>query len=97
METAINVDALCTPFALVLQSVVYLLGVYLLWKAMATRAPFECKQIMRVYNVAQIAVCGYMTIGARQAGNAGSRRENQQRPGERKTERRRRRRRRTGA
>jgi len=52
-----------TPQALVLASLAYLAVVGLLRVLMTDRAAFECKVAMRVYNVAQVAVCAYMTHG----------------------------------
>jgi len=52
-----------TPQVLLLASVAYLAVIKLLHVFMKDRPAFECKVAMRVYNVAQVTVCAYMTHG----------------------------------
>lgn len=52
-----------SPAVLVGSSLAYLLLVKVLSTYMANRAAFECREVMIIYNIAQIALCGYMTVG----------------------------------
>jgi hypothetical protein len=48
---------------LVGSSVAYLVLIKILSTLMANREAFVCREIMILYNLVQIALCGYMTIG----------------------------------
>eukprot|EP00037_Helgoeca_nana_P014128 m.131103 g.131103 ORF g.131103 m.131103 type:complete len:291 (+) comp22405_c0_seq1:231-1103(+) len=55
--------AFCSPMVLVGSSVAYLVLIKILSTLMANREAFVCREIMILYNLVQIALCGYMTIG----------------------------------
>eukprot|EP00730_Choanoeca_flexa_P012221 TRINITY_DN3689_c0_g1_i1.p1 TRINITY_DN3689_c0_g1~~TRINITY_DN3689_c0_g1_i1.p1 ORF type:complete len:297 (+),score=50.52 TRINITY_DN3689_c0_g1_i1:67-957(+) len=54
---------LVEPTVLIGSGVVYVIVALLLHRIMRDRSPFSLKQSMRIYNVVQVAVCSYMTIG----------------------------------
>eukprot|EP00039_Didymoeca_costata_P002380 m.59761 g.59761 ORF g.59761 m.59761 type:complete len:263 (+) comp11271_c0_seq1:255-1043(+) len=56
-------DFLVSPYAFGLGSVFYLAFVALLKMSMSKKEAFTCVLAMRVYNVIQIVLCGYMTVG----------------------------------
>lgn len=53
----------CSPAVLVGSSLAYLALVKVLSSWMSTREAFKCREVMVVYNIAQIVLCAYMTIG----------------------------------
>eukprot|EP00040_Diaphanoeca_grandis_P026438 m.148132 g.148132 ORF g.148132 m.148132 type:complete len:315 (-) comp30575_c0_seq2:47-991(-) len=54
---------LCRPEFLITSSVVYLVVIKVMHSMMKTRDAYSFPWLMRLYNIAQVAVCGYMTIG----------------------------------
>eukprot|EP00045_Choanoeca_perplexa_P008698 m.81821 g.81821 ORF g.81821 m.81821 type:complete len:294 (-) comp14582_c0_seq1:856-1737(-) len=56
-------EHLVQPVVLVGSGLLYVVIALLLHYLMRDRSPFSLKQTMRVYNVIQVAVCGYMTYG----------------------------------
>ena len=54
---------LAAPTTIAATAAIYLLIVALLVRLMAQRAAASMTGAMRVYNVAQIALCSYMTYG----------------------------------
>ncbi len=52
-----------TPFAMAVPASIYLLVVFLLVKWMNAREAFELRWVIRLYDVAQIVLCAYMTQG----------------------------------
>jgi hypothetical protein len=56
-------EPLVRPAVLVGSGILYVAAALLLRFLMREQQPFSLKQTMRLYNVVQVAVCGYMTYG----------------------------------
>ncbi|EDQ87885.1 uncharacterized protein MONBRDRAFT_37774 [Monosiga brevicollis MX1] len=54
---------LVEPAVLVASGALYVIAALLLHKTMRNQKPMDLKGLMRVYNLVQVAVCGYMTYG----------------------------------
>jgi len=56
-------NALVSPLCFFGLSAFWVFGVFALVNLMMTRSPVKVKVLMQIYNVVQILVCGYMTLG----------------------------------